>query len=124
MKRLAVAVLCAALAGCSSLPPLPRDPTPERPIVACIADSPFAPKQKLSATGNRLLPEIVRLIGVTPDADGGRWMVLRAGEFDPENWQPWEKSRIQTFGCGPEADAMREVMDGSRGAAPADPVNP
>ena len=89
------------------------DPTPERPWVGCIADSPFVPfvpRQKLSASGARMLPEVVRVIGTTSIEDGERWKVLRAGEFNVKNWQPWAKGKIQFAGCGPEAEAVREVM--------------
>jgi hypothetical protein len=93
---------------CATAPELV--PTPERPTIGCIADSPFIGRQKTSHEGNRLLPEIVRLIGMTSPEDGERWKVLRQGEQNPDNWQPWPKEKIQTGrACGPEADAFREI---------------
>jgi hypothetical protein len=105
-----VAAFIVVLIHCSSaLGPEP-DPTPDRPRVACIADSPLPAMQLRKATGTRLLPEVVRVIGVTSGEDGERWKVLRAGEFDATQWQPWPKEKIQFTGCGPEADASREVL--------------
>jgi hypothetical protein len=124
-------VLGAAVAVASSLglsacatSHLAADPTPLHPKIACIADSPLPAAQLSKRTGNRLLPEVVRLIGVTPAEDGERWMVVRGGFYDSakcagENlhdrskcdWQPWPKEKIQTGpGCGPEANAFRELQ--------------
>lgn len=92
--------LLTGVARCAMTALLLPDPTPEHPRVGCIADSPFESRQKHTVEGNRILPEMVRVIGVTSAEDGERWKVLRAGERDPRAWQPWEKSRIQFYGCG------------------------
>lgn len=115
----AAAILAiSVLASCASAPR--ADPTPERPRVGCIADSPFPVRQKLSPGGSRLLPEIVRVIGVTSMEDGERWMIVRGGAYSAQacadpwdrercEWVPMEKEHIQFSGCGPEAEAVREV---------------
>lgn len=108
LLAIAALVWVIGLGGCASA--IPPDPTPERPRIACIADSPLPARQISKGSGNRLLPEIVRVIGVTTAEDGERWKVLRAGEFDPEKWQPWPKRKIQFHGCGPEAEAVKEVV--------------
>lgn len=101
---------------CSSVP---VEPSPENPRVACIAKTPFAPFQKASPNGSRLLPEIVRVIGKTSPEDGERWKVVRgiyfadkcAGELvndlDSCEWLPFAQAEIQFVGCGPEADSIR-----------------
>jgi hypothetical protein len=106
-----VAAFIVVLIHCSSFRSRPEpDPTPDRPKVACIADSPLPAMQLRKATGTRLLPEIVRVIGVTDGEDGERWKVLRSGEYDATQWQPWPKEKIQFSGCGPEADAFAQVI--------------
>jgi hypothetical protein len=107
---LAVFVYVCALSGCTSTR---SEPTPDRPTVACIKPPPFNP-----ATGNRVLPEIVRIIGITSPEDGERYMVIR-GTYFPTNcagdllkdrdscpWLPFQKEQI-LFICGREADAYR-----------------
>lgn len=128
LGTVAASMVVLNLAGCASSH-VPTDPTPAHPKIACIADSPLPAAQLSKRTGNRLLPEIVRLIGVTSPEDGERWMVMRGGFYNPakcagENihdrskcdWQPWPKEKIQTIGCGPEANAFRELQRSDPGA--------
>jgi hypothetical protein len=118
-------VIVVGIAGCASSR-IASDPTPENPKVACLADSPLPAAQLSKRTGNRLVPEIVRLIGVTSAEDGERWMVVRGGFYDPAkcagpnvhdrskcDWQPWPKEKVQTIGCGPEASAFKELQRAS-----------
>ncbi len=58
----------------------------------------------------RILPEIVRVIGIYESSQGDEWKVLRAGEFNPQKWQPWPKDQIQFRGCGPEGDALSAMQ--------------
>lgn len=107
--------------GCASAPvtrsELFEAATFEHPVVACIADSPFAARQLNPITGGRVLPEVVRVGGLTSMEDGQRAKVLRAGETDPGAWQPWPVEKLQTRGCGQEAEAMREAVAwGARGS--------
>lgn len=103
-----VAAVLLVWIGCMTT--MRPDPTLEHPWVGCIADSPLAIAQRPAPGGGRLLPEVVRVIGATSGEDGERWKVLRAGEFNPERWQPWEKEKIQFQGCGAEADAVQQVF--------------
>jgi hypothetical protein len=70
---------------------------------------------KPGPNGGRLLPEIVRVIGVTPFEDQERWMVVR-GTYIAANcrgealkdrskceWVPYPREAIKFVGCGPEA---------------------
>lgn len=78
------------------------------------------PSQQVRAKtekNGRMLPEVVRVIGVYESPSGEQWKVLRSGEFNVDNWQPWPKRKIQFFGCGPEADAVSAVT----GAPPNQP---
>src|SRR5581483_2855940 len=96
------------------------DPTSDRPRIGCIADSPLPQAQiRNRQSCGRVLPEIVRIVGTYLDADGvpmldeygnEQWKILRAGEFNPEHWQPWSKKKIQTMGCGPEGDALQLML--------------
>jgi hypothetical protein len=98
--RVVVIVMAmAAITDCASVAP-PPDPSFEAPRVGCRADS-FG---KSGPNGGKLLPVIVRIIGVTPAEDGERWKVLLPGEFDPENWVPMAKEEIRFVMCGPEAE--------------------
>ena len=113
MRHLIIAALASGVfISCASAPPPRRTPTVESPDIGCILPT-LAQRGKVPGT---LLPEIVRVIGITPIEDGERLKVLRAGEFNPSNWQPWPKELIH-FGaiCGREADAFRE-LDAVRGA--------
>src|ERR1041385_5648751 len=84
-------LLLAALAGglfvsCETTPPLPAavDPTPARPWVACIADSPHVAAQRFEARRHghdRQLPELVYVIGRYAE-DTSELMVIR-GAYDP-----------------------------------------
>lgn len=100
------------MAACRPRYAVVADPTVARPRVGCIATSPFPAFQaKHKVSGSRLLPEIVRVIGVTSIEDGERWKVLRQGETDPEKWVPYSRTEIQFGGgCGPEAAAFEELQ--------------
>lgn len=112
-----------AFARCASGPPI-LAPTPEAPVVACIADRPFAMKQLNPGSGGRVLPEPIWLIGETALEDGARWKVIRgtylraqcAGDLidnvDSCPWEPWPKDRIQVgaAACGPTAAALVDVQ--------------
>lgn len=108
----AVTVWVITMAACRPRYAVEIDPTATRPRVGCIASSPFPAFQaKHKVSGSRLLPEIVRVIGVTSLEDGERWKVLRQGETDPENWVPYARGEIQFGGgCGPEAAAFEELQ--------------
>jgi hypothetical protein len=106
------------LSGCASAD---VPPSAENPKVACIAKSPFLPLQKQTHTGNRILPEVVYVIGETPATDGQRWMVIRGvyiaakcrgellSDFRSCEWVPFEKTEIQFHGCGPDAMAHQQI---------------
>jgi hypothetical protein len=113
--------------GCTSVRIEP-DPTPQDPQVWCIADSPIPAAQLNRRTGNRLLPELVRVIGRTSPEDGERLMVIRGvyvaakclGEllWDRQScdWQPWPVEKLQRgAACGPEASALIELGLPTRG---------
>lgn len=124
-----VAILALA-ARCAVVPP---DPTPDRPRVGCIADSPLAPMQRRAPGGARLLPEVVRVIGTTSFEDGERWMVIRgvyiaanckgANVYDREkcDWQPFAREAIQFHGCGPEAAIAMDLMRAAESSQPFEP---
>ena len=93
----------------------PYDATPEHSVPACIADSPFPPFQAKTLARDRLLPEMVRIIGSYDGPDGRMLMVIR-GVYDSRNcvgekikdrrscdWQPWPIEKVQVWGCGPSA---------------------
>lgn len=96
---------------------LADDPTPERPIRACIAPT---PNQRIRVEG-KLLPEQVLLIGRTSEADGSRWMVLRGVETDIREcrknvndrrrcpWLPYPQETITRINCGPEFAAYSAI---------------
>lgn len=119
--RLLFAVIAALLCACADeqLPSIDdadyeakivarshlNDPAPDHPKFGCIYPT---ANQNARADG-KLLPEIVRVIGVTSPEDGERWKVLRAGEYDPKKWQPWPKNAIRFTGCGVQMEAFREA---------------
>jgi hypothetical protein len=131
-----IVVATGALMALSACASTPRHyllvPTPSKPVVACI-DRGVSETNK--RTGNTMIPEAVTIIGVTPELDGERWMVVR-GVYDREGcvtdindqdkcaWEPWSKERIRFVRCGPGASAMREVFDASSQSAPAVPGHP
>lgn len=137
MGRVGVTAVAAgvlmALSACVSTP---RHylllPSPAKPVVACI-DRGISETNK--RTGNTMLPETVTIIGVTPELDGERWMVVR-GTYDREGcvldinnqdrcaWEPWDKKRIRFVRCGREADAMREVFSASTPPSSVMPEHP
>jgi hypothetical protein len=106
------------LSSCAT--PVPA--SPDSPKVACIAKSPFAAAQgKPGPNGGRLLPEVVRVIGVTSMEDGERWKVVRGtyiaakcrgelvNDFSSCEWVPFDRDQIQFVGCGKEADSIRQI---------------
>jgi hypothetical protein len=102
------AAVLVVLVHCASGPGL--DPTPERPKVGCILPT----MRQQGQVQGKLLPEVVRIIGVTSFEDGQRYKVLRAGEFDTARWQPWEREKIRFNGCGMEVEAFRDLMRASK----------
>jgi hypothetical protein len=120
---IAACALVIGLSGCATSAHGPRpDPTPDAPWIGCIAKSPFPAMQKHTPGGSRLLPEIVRIIGLTPIEDGERLMVIR-GVYTPAkcrgdllwnrtscDWQPFAREEVQTRGCGPEASAYDRMQ--------------
>ena len=115
------AVFIVVLIHCASQPKLRPDPTPEKPWVACIADAPFPILRAKSPTGNRYLPEIVKIIGYTPLEDGNRFKVLPRNERDPEKWLPFAQEKIQfPPHCGPEQSAYVSLVEGPHASASAD----
>lgn len=123
------AVVALVIMACASGPT--PEPTAVAPQVGCIMPTLRQSASAGSATvdgkvyeGKRL-PEIVRIVGTYTDADGfplldeygnEQWKILRSGEFNPDNWQPWAKNKI-TLGarCGREADAFRETLPQGEG---------
>ena len=137
MGRVGVIVVATgalmALSACASTP---RHhllvPTPRKPVIGCI-DRGVSETNK--RTGNTMLPEAVTVIGVTPELDGERWMVVR-GVYDREGcitdindqercaWEPWDRKRIRFVRCGGEAAALREVFSASTPSSSAMPEHP
>lgn len=124
---LAIVIVTAAFAvvvlitGCASASQ--PDPTPQRPQIACISES--SVPQMNPRTGGKVLPEIVRLIGVTSAEDGERWKVVRGlynadacaldVDGDACGWLPYDRSQIKTGAvCGPESVAMLELQARNR----------
>ena len=91
----ALAAFCyvCALTGCAPAHDL-ATPTPEKPRVGCL----LATQEQQAKVAGRLLPETVLVIGETPPEDGERWKVIRAPDWNPDEWLPYERTVVR-FGA-------------------------
>lgn len=116
----AACALIIGLARCRSTA-IPEDPTPDKPWVRCLARSPFPSMQQKTASGGRLLPRTVYIIGFTSFEDGHRLMGV-VGVYTAANcrgdlvrdrskcdWLPFDEREVQKTGCGPETQAHMDL---------------
>lgn len=103
------AAVLVVLIHCASGPSIQQDPTTERPKVGCIL--PTASQQARIA--GRLLPETVLVIGVTSMEDGERWKVVRAPDFNHEEWEPHGREAIK-FGSRCQVGSTLDQFSAAR----------
>lgn len=109
-------VLAVGLTGCASMRRSDPAPTPTDQsswIVGCL----LAPLSQQARFAGTLLPETVLWIGETPLEDGHRLMILRAPDWDPESWLPYEREAV-TFGARCKIGGVSSIYGDASKAGP------
>ena len=101
-------IFAAVTTGCGSARADP-DPTPEKPKVGCLLATP----DQQARVGGRILPETVLIIGTTSFEDGGRWKVVRAPDWNQEEWLPYANDAVH-FGARCRIGNVSSLVDASR----------